>query len=102
MCFYFVCLMRFQTTVWLPQNHYKIFHICFNTKLKRIHYIYNEFKLIMKPIVELISAWDDFTSERTGEISVKEFCEFYLNKVSASKINPTSNLNQDMARVIGR
>jgi DNA-binding MarR family transcriptional regulator len=56
----------------------------------------------MKPIVELISAWDDFTSERSTEVSVKEFCEFYLDMLSARKTNPTAEQNQDLAKVIGR
>ena len=57
----------------------------------------------MKPIVQLIDAWDDFTSQKTTAYTVEEFCEFYLNKETNIAITtPSPNLDHELAKVIGR
>ncbi|MEN0052519.1 MAG: winged helix DNA-binding protein [Mucilaginibacter sp.] len=57
----------------------------------------------MKPIVQLIDAWDEFTAQKTNAYTVDEFCEFYLNKrTNISPPAPSPSLDHELAKVIGR
>lgn len=53
----------------------------------------------MSPLVELITAWDEFTSANPHEITVEAFCNYYLYKPSRRKV-PGAGLA--LARRIGR
>jgi len=57
----------------------------------------------MNPLVELITAWDVYTSKTLSTPGVKAFCEFYLSKASVKKeAAPPSALSQELARITGR
>jgi DNA-binding MarR family transcriptional regulator len=56
----------------------------------------------MKPIVELIAAWDDYASKNKEGCSVKDFCAYYLGNYSARQQASVQTLDNTMAKTIGR
>lgn len=57
----------------------------------------------MNPLVELITAWDTYTTQTASPISVQSFCDFYLNQ-SPKKVKEsgTTSLSTELARITGR
>lgn len=57
----------------------------------------------MNPLVELITAWDAYTSQTASPISVQSFCDFYLNQ-SPKKVkeSDTAALSTELSRITGR
>jgi len=57
----------------------------------------------MSPLLDLITAWDTYTSKMSESATVKAFCEFYLSEASAKKeTSHTPALSQELARLTGR
>lgn len=56
----------------------------------------------MKPIVELISAWDEYASKNSQECSVKDFCTYYLDSYQSQHQSVAQDLDNSMAKTIGR
>ncbi|WP_259068980.1 MarR family winged helix-turn-helix transcriptional regulator [Mucilaginibacter sp. X4EP1] len=56
----------------------------------------------MKPIVELISAWDEYASKSNQECSVKDFCAYYLDSYQAQHQTVAQAVDNNLAKIIGR
>lgn len=55
----------------------------------------------MNPLVELITAWDKYTSQASAA-SVEAFCEFYLSGNKTPNKLPENTLSQELAQLTGR